>query len=91
MAFRQGEQQRTTFDQHPGACPIPGPVLCTGASDTNPSQALSSSRWGRKTVKDSSPTVWPKLGQKDVQGLGSQGSTRGYEPKPPLEAAERAR
>ena len=83
MAFRQGKQQKHI--QSTSRClPIPGPVLCTGASDTNPSQV------GRKTVKDNSPTVWPKLGQKDVQGLGSQGSTRGYEPEPPLEAAERA-
>lgn len=33
--------------------------------------------------------IWPGLGQKEVQGLGVQGSTHGYTPEPLLEVAER--
>ena len=61
-----------SFTQHSSGCPFPGPVLGTEASDTNPTQVLDSHQCGRKTMKDNSLTVWPSLGQKDMQGLGSQ-------------------
>lgn len=59
--------------------PTPGPVLGTGVSDTNPSQALAPEK----------KKIWPGLGQKEVQGLGVQGSTHGYTPESLLEVAER--